>query len=169
MHYVLDTGFFVDARKYYLSVFPSFWLKLNEAANENIISSADEVREEVKNYGSAQKRLLAEQEHLLAWISNNKRIFGAPGESEQEKLRQIVRRFPEALEKSKNAHGGKWADPFVIARAWDLKATVVTGERSAKDKTGHVPSFIKIPDICDKLDVRCVNPEEFMRELGWSF
>jgi len=162
MHYVLDTGFFVVARYYYRATFPSFWVKLSEAANENIISSADEVRDEVENYGGAQ-------EHLVSWIKENKPIFEPLDDAEQEKLRQVMSLFPQALSKSKQSGGGPWADPLVIARALNLNATVVTGEKSAKDKKGHVPSLVKIPDICDKLKVRWINPEGFLREMGWSF
>ena len=162
MHYVLDTGFFVLARGYYPDTFPSFWEKLTEAANENIVSSVSEVSKEIKAYGGSQ-------DHLLAWIARHTTIFKYPNEEEQQKLRKIMQLAHKALPEKKLLSNKAWADPLVIAKAWSLEATVVTRETSAKNNKGEVDKPIKIPDICEALQIRCLSPQAFMKEQKWSF
>ena len=173
MHYVLDTGFFILIRGYYPDTFPSFWEKISEMAsceNETLfqrtdingISSVYEVKEEIKSYGGKQK-------HLLDWINVHKYIFKRPSEEEQSRVRDIMTRFSEAIPEKKQLLGGFWADPFIIARAWHLGATVVTREHSLKNKDGEVEKFVKIPDICDILKIRCISPQKFMIEQEWKF
>ncbi len=159
MPYVLDTGFFVVARGYYPDTFPSFWEKLGDAVAENIVSSVREVKNEIEKYGG-------EQEHLLNWVKAHPAVFERPDEEEQGRIREVMRRFPGSLPEKKQAGGNPWADPFVIARAWRLGATVVTGEKSTGDTKGK---SIRIPDVCDELGVKHTSPEGFMRAQGWRF
>lgn len=161
-HYVLDTGFFVVARGYYPDKLSSFWEKFSEAVNQNIVSSVSEVKKELRNYEGPQK-------HLLDWINRYENIFGRPNKEEQAKVSEIMRQFPNSLPERDRLHNNNWADPFIIARAWYLKATVVTGEVSAKDNKGKVHSFVKIPDICDELKIRWISPEKFLKEQNWKF
>lgn len=76
MHYVLDSGFFVDSRVYYPGTFPSFWNKMNAAASQGAISSVKEVWNELERYQGHQG-------HLLDWMNNYRRIFTAPSVAEQ--------------------------------------------------------------------------------------
>lgn len=55
------------------------------------------------------------------------------------------------------------ADPWLIAHAKAYSGRVVTFETSAP--TSKKP---KIPDVCEKLDVKCLNVYEMARELGMS-
>ena len=160
--YILDTGFFVVSRSYYVDTFPSFWQKISSAAEEGLLRSVDEVEKEIKAYRGFQ-------EHLLGWINKHKNIFTRLDEQEQMLLREILQRFPEALTKQQQMKAGPWADPFVIARAWQANATVVTNEKSAKDRAGKVDAMVKIPDICDALGVAHQTPQEFMQAQGWRF
>ena len=58
--------------------------------------------------------------------------------------------------------GGKNADPFVIARAHALMATVVTME--SKPRNG-----VKIPNICEHFNIDCISLEGFMERENWLF
>ena len=173
MHYILDTRFFVLMRNYYPDTFPSFWEKIDDMASHeeknlfrqtdiNEVSSVYEVKREIGDYGGEQK-------HLWKWINDHKFIFTRPSKEEQERVRDIMTRFPEAIPEKKQLLGGFWADPFIIARAWHLGATVVTGEQSLRNKKGKVNKLVKIPDICDILEIRCISPEIFMAEQKWKF
>ncbi|MDD9815733.1 MAG: DUF4411 family protein [Gammaproteobacteria bacterium] len=160
MHYVLDTGFFADSRVYYQDVFPGFWEKIKDAVNQDVISSVEEVRAELERYGGPQ-------EHLLDWIKDHRNIFTQPSLAEQDKVRQILA-VPEfqALVSSKNRlKGHPAADPFVIAKAWELGGSVVTTERKG---SGNTPR-IGIPYACEQFKVRCILPETFMEEMDWRF
>ena len=162
--YVLDTTFFVDSRKYYSSIFTSFWEAMGEAVQKGSICSVDEVKNEIEHWGG-------KQEHLLGWVKTNKHSFAIPqDEIEQGYLIKILE-----LEKFQN-HGKKqthtgpyWADPFVIAKAKRIGGTVVTEENSAKDNRGKIQSIMRIPDVCEEFDVPCVSGEQFMKDQGWQF
>ena len=79
MHYVLDTGFFVQSREYYPEVFPSFWYNLTKSRQDSQVSSVHEVFQEVENYAG-------NQEHVLEWIRSKKEIFTKPTAAEQEEV-----------------------------------------------------------------------------------
>lgn len=157
-HYVLDTGFFIFARRLYPSVFPSFWKDLDEAVKKGIVSPVHAVMQEIESYRG-------EQGHLLEWIRTNGHIFTLPSEEEQEKIKAMIYYYPDSHidKKIKNYH--YWADVWLIAKAWHLNATLVTTEKSGKDRNQEA----KIPYICDKLGIRCIGIEEFMLEMGWRY
>lgn len=54
------------------------------------------------------------------------------------------------------------ADPFVIAKAKIIDGTVVTNEANR-------PNGAKIPNICERFNVKCVDLEKFMEIEKWSF
>ena len=58
--------------------------------------------------------------------------------------------------------GGRNADPFLIARAAVVGATVVTMEQ-------FKPNAAKIPNICQHFDVQCVDLRGFMEKERWIF
>lgn len=162
MQYILDTGFFVLARDYYPETFPSFWEKLDQAVEKHIVSSVKEVKKEIEKYGGGQ-------DHLLQWIKMHD-IFPNPSKEEQESLIEIMKRFPQALPRRKQSDNAPWADPFVIAKAWQSSATVVTREQPDKLRDIYPNNpIVKIPDICQTLGVRWMPPQEFMQEQDWSF
>lgn len=158
-HYVLDTGFFVTSRAYYPGNFPSFWKKMEKAVSYGTISSVKEVMKELKRYEG-------DQEHLLDWIKIHKQIFTNPSPEEQKKTRQIlaVPEFQGLVAKKNRIKGSPAADPFIIAKAWNSGAIVVTKEKLApRNKTP------RIPDVCKHFGVQCITPEAFMENEGWTF
>lgn len=165
MHYVLDAGFFVVTRNYYPDTFPTFWQRMEQAVDSEIISSVREVRKELENYGG-------EQAYLLEWMKTYKHIFTQPTPEEQNSLREMFLRsdYRGLVDEKKILKGGDVADPFVIAKARVLKASVVTNEGPAKrDKNGNMQGSLKIPDVCQQFDVPCLSPKEFMSQEGWKF
>ena len=162
--YVLDTTFFAH-RKYYSSIFTSFWEAMDEAAQNGSIHSVDEVKKELEAYEG-------EQENLFEWVRANKHIFTEPqDEIEQKYLAEILKlkKFRQYGERQTKA-GHHWADPHVIAKAMRIDGTVVTEESFAKqDKKGKARGLMKIPDVCKKFDVPCISDEQFMKDQGWQF
>ena len=154
--YVMDTGFFVTCRSYYHENFPSFWNKMNEAVIVGKISSVKEVQKELENYGG-------EQEHLLNWIERHEHIFTDPTLEELDKTREIFKipKFLKIVKNQARMQEKPVAVPFVIAKAWETRATLVTEESRKKEG--------KIPDVCEYFGVKCMNTEEFMKNEGWKF
>lgn len=58
---------------------------------------------------------------------------------------------------------GVWADPYVIALACSLNATVVTYENPARANAKKP----KIPDICSNLGVPCIGLVALLRAEGY--
>jgi hypothetical protein len=81
----------------------------------------------------------------------------------QARVTHIVNTFPAFV--PPRAADGIWADPYVIALAREVGAAVVTTEQLAPSNARQM----KIPNICDALDIRCLTPLQFFRECRWRF
>lgn len=156
MTYVFDTNFFVRARDLYPSVFPSFWRSLNGLINQGRVSSVLEVRRELENFGGPQTE-------LLNWINDNGGIFTDPTIQEQNHVRKILSaqngRFKQLVNKNKRF----CADPYVIAKAYLERSSVVTTELLG------VQNQIKIPNVCEYYGIPYMSPKVFMEEQRWEF
>jgi hypothetical protein len=75
---------------------------------------------------------------------------------------QISGRHPGWVKETRNA-----ADPFIIAAAKTLGATVVTNERSRGPAT--VDANLKIPQVAAELSVPTITTNDLFRQLGWQF
>jgi len=161
MHYVLDTGFFVDSRVYYSGTLPSFWNKMDAAASQSVVSSVKEVRKELERYQG-------DQGHILNWMKNHRHIFTAPSATEQDRILEIlaVPEFQGLVNNKQILKGNPAADPFVIAKAWAIGGVVVTTEIL---DTGKSTPRIKIPNVCERFKIRYMHPEQFMKAEGWQF
>ena len=167
MRYVIDTGFFIIARDFYMEIFPSFWEKLDVAAYNEDFSSVEEVRREIEEYGG-------KQEQLIAWIKEHKKLFTSPTIEEQEKVREILAAkegFHTLLSKKQQMRPGPFADPFIIAKAIVTESVVVTRElpNTKTDRNGKIQGNYKIPNVCAHYGVDCITPEQFMHNEGWRF
>lgn len=61
------------------------------------------------------------------------------------------------------------ADPWLIAIARQDELIVVSDEtKIANLGQGNLVSKVKIPDICDRQNVRCITMNEFFGEVGLS-
>jgi len=65
-----------------------------------------------------------------------------------------------------NTKGRSAADPWVIAHALTENATVVTKENKVSDITSQ---RIRIPNVCEKMNIRCIDDFQFIREVGITF
>jgi hypothetical protein len=61
-------------------------------------------------------------------------------------------------------HNRSGADPFVIGLAMVEGCTVVTGERPSGSLAKP-----RIPDVCDALEVSCIDLLGLFRQRGWRF
>ncbi len=101
---------------------------------------------------------------LREWAKNHKELFPAPTTHEAKFILEIFKHqhFQQNIERKKILKGGKNADPFIIARAKVLNATVVTLE-------SEPPNAAKIPNICRLFDISCISLEDFMEREKWEF
>ena len=105
------------------------------------------------------------EDELATWCRSNKGVFVAPSSAELSVVREIfnVAHFQAMIRKREQLQGMPVADPFVIARANCLQGgCVVTSEN-------HSPNAAKIPNVCEHLEVDCINLEGFMEREDWRF
>ena len=100
----------------------------------------------------------------LEWAKLNPSLFVIPDAREGAFVAGIyaVRHFQSNIEKQKILRGGRNADPFLIARAASVGATVLTMEQ-------HKPNAAKIPNICTHFKIPCLDLRGFMEKEDWVF
>lgn len=162
-HYIIDTASFVVTRGYYLDVFPSFWSGLDNMVKEGTVSSVSEVYEELRNYQDGQ-------DSLFLWAKKNKSIFTEPPDEELRRVKEIFKekRFRLLVSRKQQLSGKPVADPFLIAKAISLKATVITEEKKYPKITEKTKK-LRIPEVCEKFNVPCMSLLEMMTQEGLKF
>jgi len=154
--YVFDTNALSQLfHSYYPERFPSLWANFDVLVTDGSITSTREVYREIEDDRVAR---------LRDWAKLNKALFPAPTAAEAAFVARIfsVRHFQQVIDQKKLLKGGKNADPFIIARAFDVSGTVVTMEREPRDGA-------RIPNICRHFNVSCTSLEGFMEAEGWTF
>lgn len=155
MIYVFDSGPFIDLfRYYYKKRFPTLWTQFDLIVEEKKVVSVREVFNEISKV----------DDNLGEWSKKNKDLFLKPEEKEFYNLIDIfkVKHFQQIIRKQEMLQGKPVADPFVIAKAKYLNATVVTTEKYSENGA-------KVPNVCKHFNVKYLNLEEFMEEEKWEF
>jgi len=157
--YYLDSNVLIEAknRAYGFDIARPFWDWLeNNLLKKNILLSKliyDELAEGA--------------DELADWIKKFKDTDTVviPDEDTQEKYREIA---DYAMETYLIRHVGSFlerADAWVIAHGYAENAIIVTHE-SLVDNTSKK---IKIPNVCKRFNVDCVDLYKMMRDLGFKF
>ena len=164
--YIVDSNFFIQAhRAYYpLDVVPSFWQKVSDLANRQIIKSIDKVKTEIYDNSSHEDELkiwcktnLPEDFFLNTEdvIENYSKIALWADSMRTHYHQSAIREFLQA----------DLADPWLVAYAMDCDCVLVTYEKSEPNRK----SKIKIPEVCSNFGVRYINTIEMLRELNENF
>ncbi len=161
MTYLLDANTLIEAknRYYQMSICPGFWDWLLRYKESGIVASVDSVGYELRKGNDA----------LAEWAKINSTMFLSESEKEtQDAFMQIVQHI-SLLDPTMKAGaldeflGG--ADPWIIAKAYVLKATVVTHERQ---NLANRRKFL-IPNVCQYFDVPCMDTFELLNCLEAKF
>ena len=146
----LDTNVFIEPwKRYYSPKFTKgYWDLLHKLAKKGVIFSPIEVKKELKKV----------DDELSRWIKD-KTFFKEPDESIQVYLKKIMKKYPRLVDSTR---GRSIADPWVIAHAQSENAVVVTTEQTA-------PKRIKIPDVCAKENIPCIDIHDFVKHLNIEF
>lgn len=156
--YCIDANILIQAwQKYYSpEICPSYWEVLNDLGKKGIIFIPELVYEEIENG----------EDNLFIWLKNSdipiKKIDGEV----TNHLKQIYSSNPnhKYLVSSNGIHSK--ADPWVIAHAMKENAIVVTKETKDHFKK---QTKIKIPHVCDNMDVKWIDDFTFIRDLNIKF
>ena len=150
--YCLDTSVLIESwvRNYRYSSFPSFWKKMENSIDEDIMIAPDMVLLELKR----------KEDSLYEWAKNQEKLFVPLSTEIQEIQTNIINKYPKLIDSSKNR---SMCDPWVIALAQLQGCKVVTEESRGSEKRP------KIPDVCDALGIDCLRIADLIEELNWSF
>jgi hypothetical protein len=153
--YVLDTSVISALhRNYYRATFVTLWKRFDAMVEKGRFTSTREAFRELEDLGGES----------LVWAESNPELFSVPDAKEGAFVAGIyaVEHFQSNIERQKILRGGRNADPFLIARAAALGATVVTMEQLK-------PNAAKIPNICQHFKVGYVDLRGFMEKEDWVF
>lgn len=142
----LDTSAFINPWKGYYApdLAPGYWRTLPEMVVRGDAVVSEEVREEIERADDS----------LWSWAQANISSWHPLTDEVQAAVTEIMARWGRLVDSRKLRSR---ADPFVIATAKVVGATVVTSEgRGTEDKP-------RIPYVCDQMGVPCVDIFEFVR------
>lgn len=160
MIYLLDSNIFIEAKnRYYGFDFcPAFWDFLDAEINKTTILTIKEVYTELSNG----------DDNLAQWIKDRKgsTFFTAVDDiNTQKEFSKIAQYVSDNFSQEEANKFLSVADPWLIAKAKVLGATIVTHEVLAPTNTKKV----KIPNICAYFGVSYSNPFNMIRNLGGKF
>lgn len=121
MDYLLDSNTFIEAKnKYYRpTIFCEYWRWLSDSYKEFKVASIESVKDELKEGN----------DYLSQWVATNNFFFLPVSDSEtQHNFTQIINSIMSESGYKQAACDDfiRRADPWLIAKAMTLKATVVT-------------------------------------------
>ena len=159
--YLIDTNIFIESayRFYAFDICPGFWDFLEKCSETDCVKSIDKVYDEIT---SNNPKLQDFKERLKG------AGFFLPIEniapSSYVKVSQMLQEMKYAEIAIKNF--SECADFFLIALAHQESYTIVTHESKS---SGNTRNKIKIPDVCEKLNINCIDIAEFLRRERAKF
>lgn len=155
MKYVIDTNalrtFF---RFYYRKVTPELYDNLDKMIKNNELISVKEVYNEMERQHQKDSDILKE-------LKNIKHIFLEPTNEEEINIVQDIYKninFRNNIKEKNILNGRPVADAFLVAKAKIENAVLITSEKFS-------PNAAKIPNMCEKYDVKYINYEQFLINL----
>lgn len=156
--YCLDANVLIQAwQKYYSpKFFPDYWKMLNHFGSLGKIFISEMV------YGE----IVRTEDDLAEWLKKSKIKVLKIDEPVTKYLQAIYAKNPLHINLVDNTKARSLADPWVIAHAMNEKATIVTKEEKI---TALNSTKVKIPNVCENMNVRCINDFQFIEELNIKF
>jgi len=158
INHVVDTDILITLLTFYpkdKSTFKAVWDEIENLIKKKIMFSTDVVYQEINRYRG-------KNDVVKKWAKSHKKSFFIATNKEIWQLAQdIIRKFPDLLDKKKLQTGEPDADPFLIALARSEGATIITQER--KD----LPN--RIPMVAAHYRVKSIDLYEFFEERKLKF
>ena len=156
--YCLDANVLIQAwQKYYSpKVCPSYWDILIILGNEGRIFLPEMVYEEI----------VRTEDDLSQWLKTSNIPIRKIDENVTNCLKNIYSVNPIHKFLVDNTKSRSLADPWVIAHAINERATVVTKEEKV---TAINSKKIKIPNVCDNMNIEWMNDFQMVKELNIKF
>lgn len=159
MNYLLDANTFIEAKNRYYSmvVCPGYWEWMLRSHELGHIASIDMVKHELERGN----------DELKDWARENSQIFINVDDDDTQKAFSEIAAYSASL----NMHHGALdeflsvADPWLVAKARAIGATVVTHERFIPE----IRKKILIPNICEQFGIPYMNTFDLLHRLEAEF
>ena len=156
--FIFDTNILINLDKFNPQIFPSLWRNIIELIESRKLFSIKEVEREISKRDDRIRR---------SWekINNKYDVFKDLSDCPNFDKYCDVLRDLEQFDDFQNHGVNKefWADPYLIAVAKVENMIVVSGEKST-----HRPAR-KIPYVCEQMNVKCLDLDEFMIYNHWQW
>lgn len=159
MKYLLDANTYIQAKNQYygMDICPAYWDWLDQQFQLGVIGSVHMIGSELR-HGN---------DELAHWVKERPAHFIKHDDPDSQ---AIFSKIAQSVMSGNYNPGNRdtflaKADPWIIAKAKSIGATVVTHEALAVSNTKK----IKIPNICQQFGVPCLNTFQFLRELKARF
>jgi hypothetical protein len=155
--YCLDANVLINAwNLYYARDFcPDYWKQLELLGHSGRIFICEEVKAEV----------VRTDDGLADWLKQSGISVYLSDGAITEIIKSIYLADPRHEQLVDNKKGRSLADPWVIAHGIAQKACVVTKE----NKETQSNKRIKIPNVCEKMNIPWINDFDMIRELKIRF
>lgn len=156
--YCLDANVLIQAwQKYYSPKFcPGYWDVLNSLGDAEIIFIPEQVYIEIDRT----------DDDLRNWLQTSRIPVHAIDNVVTKHLQEIYVKDPRHKLLVDSKKNRSLADPWVIAHAMKENACVVTKEEKI---TLASSKSVKIPNVCENMNVRCIHDFEFVDEMDIQF
>jgi hypothetical protein len=163
--YILDSNFFIQAHRdnYPLDIAFSFWNKVKQLAGDGKIISIDKVKKEIYDKNDDLENWC--KDNLLDdFFKDSSNAMGSYAQVTAWAFSKSDQYMQNALNEFLDADE---ADAFIVAYALseDTNCVVVTQEKSEP----NIKRKIKIPEVCNALNVQFVNTIAMLRQLNETF
>lgn len=159
MKYLMDSNTYIQAKnQYYGMVFcPAYWDWLDAKFASGEVGSIEFMGQEIK----------AGNDDLADWAQQRSNHFIAHDDELTQSVFSDIVNFVMAQDFDPANRDNFLAkgDPWLIAKAKTMGATVVTHEATYSPATRKV----KIPNICQQFDVLCISTFDLLNELKPKF
>lgn len=159
MIYLLDSNTYIQAKNtyYHMDICPAYWDWLDKQFEAGLISSIKMVKDELKSG----------DDDLADWVKKRDSHFIS---NNDEKTQNAFSAIAAAIMQGDYNLANRdnfmaKADPWLIAKAMTLGATIVSQELRVPLSSKSV----KIPNICDIFNIQCINTFQFLKLLKANF
>lgn len=159
--YIIDSNFLINLnREIPFDSKDELWVLILELAKDNYLKLPEKVIEELEK-GS---------DDLATWAHEHKKDLYIKTEDVFDALPDVLSKYQEGQEEFPLTDVDmldKKADPYVIAHALKLGATVVSSEQPCRGNyLTQKPKNRQIPDICSACSVECMKGMRFLVQIA---
>jgi rRNA maturation endonuclease Nob1 len=158
--YIIDTSSLVKLnRNNPIDVFPTIWKKLEDLSEKERLIAPREVLKEIEQ----------NDDQLGKWAKNQNSLFKDPTARQIELVREILRDYPSLIDTDRKYDADPWVIALAIEMATSSQKTLVEVKRIVVSEEKLRGNQVKIPYVCGKKAVDCIDVVELFRTEGWKF